>query len=66
MIICKLVVIIVVIIIAILAAIGLPQFFKIAERGRSSDGVSLLGSLRNAQIRYAAEHGKTTNSLDNN
>ena len=56
--------IIVVIIVAILAAIGLPQFFKVAERGRAAEGVSALGALKNAQIRYAAEHGRTTNSLN--
>ena len=51
--------IIVVIIIAILAAIGLPQFFKVAERGRASEGVSAIGAIKNAQLRYAAEHGTT-------
>ena len=55
--------IIVVIIIGILAAIGLPQFFKVTERARAAEGVALLGSLRGAQIRYAAEHEKTTSSL---
>lgn len=55
--------IIVVIIIGILAAIGIPQFFKIAERGRASEAIVHLGALRNAQIRYAAEHGHTTDVL---
>ena len=55
--------IIVVIIIGILAAIGLPQFFKVTERARAAEGVALLGSLRGAQIRYAAEHAHTTASL---
>ena len=56
--------IIVVIIIGILAAIGVPQFFRIAERGRSSEAIALLGSLKSAQMRYASEHGTTTDDLD--
>ena len=52
--------IIVVIIIAILAAIGIPQFFKVAERARASEAISFLGAVKNAQMRYAAEHGATT------
>jgi len=57
--------IIVVIIIGILAAIGLPQFFKVTERARAAEGVAILGSLRGAQIRYASEHtaGNTTGNL---
>lgn len=51
--------IVVVIIIGILAMIGLPQFFKVAERGRAAEGLSALGAVRNAQLRYAAEHGVT-------
>jgi type II secretory pathway pseudopilin PulG len=49
-----------VIIIGILAMIGLPQFFRVAERGRAAEGVTALGALRSAELRYAAEHGKTT------
>jgi len=52
--------IIVVVIIGILAMVGLPQFFKVAERGRAAEGIALLGSLRNAQLRRAAERGTTT------
>ena len=55
--------IIVVIIIGILAAIGLPQFFKVTERARAAEGINLLGSLRGAQIRYAAEHQRATSQL---
>ncbi|MBP7088774.1 MAG: prepilin-type N-terminal cleavage/methylation domain-containing protein [Candidatus Omnitrophica bacterium] len=58
--------IIVVIIIGILAAIGLPQFFKVTERARAAEGVAILGSMRGAQIRYASEHtaGTTTGILN--
>lgn len=54
----------VIIIIAILAAIAVPQFFKATERARASEGVHLLGIIRSAQLRYYAEHGVFTNSLD--
>jgi len=47
--------IIVVIIIGILAMIGLPQFFNVAERGRSAEAANLLGAIRSAQLRYYAE-----------
>lgn len=56
--------IIVVIIIGILAAIGLPQFFRVAERGRAAEGVAALGAFRGAQLRYAAEAGTTTDDED--
>ena len=52
--------IIVVVIIGILAMVGLPQFFRVAERGRAAEGIALLGSIRNAQLRFAAERGATT------
>ena len=51
----------VVIIIGILAMIAVPQFFRIAERGRAAEGVQILGAVKNAQLRYAAEYGSTTN-----
>lgn len=55
---------IVVVVIAILAAIGLPQFFRVAERGRAAEGVNALGALRSAQIRHVAETGSTTDNAD--
>lgn len=57
--------IVVVIIIGILAMIGLPQFFRVAERGRAAEGVAALGALRSSQLRYAAEHGTTTDAVAN-
>jgi Tfp pilus assembly protein PilE len=48
--------IIVVVVIGILAMIGLPQFFKVAERGRSAEAAAILGALRSAQLRYYAEY----------
>ncbi len=57
--------IVVVIIIGILAMIGLPQFFKVAERGRAAEGVGALGTLRNAQLRYALTNSsnQTTSAM---
>ncbi len=47
--------IVVIIIIGILASLGLPQFFKAAEKGRHAEGSSLLGMLRAGQLRYYNE-----------
>lgn len=55
--------IIVVVIIGILAMVGLPQFFRVAERGRAAEGIAVLGSIRSAQLRYAAEHGTTIGAI---
>ena len=52
--------IIVVIIIGILAMIAVPQFFKVAERGRAAEAINILGALRSAQLRYYSEHAHTT------
>jgi prepilin-type N-terminal cleavage/methylation domain-containing protein len=53
----------VVIIIGILAMIAVPQFFRIAERGRAAEALQVLGALKNAQLRYAAEYGSTSANL---
>lgn len=45
----------VVIIIAILASIALPQFLRAAERSRLSEALGILGTIRSAQQRYAAQ-----------
>ena len=50
----------VVIIVAILASVAVPQFFKVAERARASEGVGILGAVRNAQLRYYSENGVLT------
>lgn len=55
--------IIVIIVIGILASIALPRYIEVAERGRASEGKSLLGLLRSAQMRYQIEHGNYTNNL---
>jgi prepilin-type N-terminal cleavage/methylation domain-containing protein len=57
--------IIVVVIIGILAMVGLPQFFRVAERGRSAEAIAALGALRSAELRFAAETNSTTNVATN-
>lgn len=47
---------IVVIIVGILAAIAVPQFFKVAERARATELVNILGAVRSAQMRYYSLH----------
>lgn len=55
---------IVVIIIGVMISIGLPQYFRAVERGRSSEALTVVGVLRGSQVRYYAEHGKYTTSVD--
>ena len=52
--------IIVIIVIGLLATLAVPRYFKLTERARSVEGVSLLGLLRASQIRYKAEQGVYT------
>ena len=49
--------IIVIVILGILASFALPRYFRVAERGRSAEAVSVLGTLRSAQMRARAERG---------
>ena len=44
----------VVIIIAILAAIALPQYLRVAERSRSAEALQLLASIRSSEGRFRA------------
>lgn len=48
---------IVVIIIGVLAGIAVPLYSKTVERARISEAVGVLGSIRDAEIRYALEYG---------
>lgn len=52
--------IIVVIVIGILASIALPRYLKVAEKGRAGEAKALLGAMRSAQMRYAAQWGNYT------
>jgi prepilin-type N-terminal cleavage/methylation domain-containing protein len=62
----------VVVVIGILVAIAIPQYTTTMERSRAAEGVSILGTIRGAQLRYYAEHGAyapqctfTTPNVDN-
>lgn len=58
--------IVVVIIVGILAMVGLPQFFNVAERGRAAEAISVLGSVRSAETRYRAEDASQNYLTDAN
>jgi type IV pilus assembly protein PilA len=49
---------VVVLIIGILAAIAVPQYFKVVEKGKVSEALTTLDSVRGAQERYLAAHGQ--------
>jgi prepilin-type N-terminal cleavage/methylation domain-containing protein len=57
--------IIVVIVIGILASIALPRYIRIAEKGRCAEAKTFLGEVKNAQMRYAAQWGNFTPTLNN-
>jgi len=48
---------VVVLIIGILAAIAVPQYFKVVEKGKVSEALTTLDSIRGAQERYLASTG---------
>ena len=48
---------VVVLIIGILAAIAVPQYFKVVEKGKVSEALSTLDSVRGSQERYLARAG---------
>ena len=53
---------VVVLIIGILAAIAVPQYFKVVEKGKASEALATLDSLRSAQERYLAATGQYCSS----
>lgn len=50
-------ILVVVMILGILAAIAMPQYFKVVERGRAAEAFSMYDSLRSAQSRYLSTTG---------
>ena len=54
----------VVIIIAILAAIALPQYFKVVEKSRSSEVLLLMATIRSSEGRYRAATPASTYTQD--
>ena len=57
---------VVVLIIGILAAIAVPQYFRVAEKGRASEAISWVQALRGAEERAMAKTGNyvTSSALD--
>ncbi len=55
--------IVVIIIIGILATLGITQYTRIIERGRSAEARSILGTIRRLQVAYRLEKGTWANSL---
>ena len=56
--------IIVVIIIGVLASLALPQYFKVVEKARVAEAVSILSVLRGSQVRYYTEWANYTTNQD--
>ena len=48
---------VVVLIIGILAAIAVPQYFKVVEKGKFAESMEWINSLKGAQERYLAKNG---------
>lgn len=48
---------VVVLIVGILASIAIPQYFKVVEKSRVSEAMSMIGTIRSAQERYLASTG---------
>ena len=55
---------VVVLIIGILAAIGIPQYFKAVERSRITEASNVFANIKNAQERYFARMSSYTNNWD--
>ena len=53
---------VVVLIIGILAAIAVPQYFKVVEKGKASEALATLDSIRSAQERFMAATGNYCNT----
>ena len=54
---------VVVLIIGILAAMAIPQYFKVVERSRLSESYGYASAVRSAQERYMAKAGNYTSDL---
>lgn len=57
---------VVVLIIGILAAIAVPQYFKVVEKGKFAESMQWISSLKGAQERYLARYGVYATSTASN
>lgn len=57
---------VVVLIIGILAAIAVPQYFKVVEKGKFAESMQWVSSLKGAQERYLARYGVYSTSTASN
>ena len=55
---------VVVLIIGILAAVTVPQYFRVVEKGRVTEVTSYIGDMRNSQERYALRGGNYSSDLN--
>lgn len=54
---------VVVLIIGILASIAIPQYFKVVEKSRVAEAMSLISSIKSAQERFLARGGSYTSDF---
>ncbi len=54
---------VVVLIIGILASIAIPQYFKVVEKARVAEAMSVISSIKSAEERYLARGGTYTGDL---
>ena len=54
---------VVVLIIGILAAIAVPQYFKVVEKGKFAESMQFLSGVKGAQERYLAKNGNYYNGV---
>ncbi|NLI10834.1 MAG: prepilin-type N-terminal cleavage/methylation domain-containing protein [Elusimicrobia bacterium] len=54
---------VVVLIISILAAVGIPQYFKVVEKARVSEAKSMFTNIKASQERFLAKGGTYTNNF---
>lgn len=54
---------VVVLIIGVLASIAIPQYFKVVEKARVSEAMSLIAAIKSAQERHLAKGGAYTSNF---
>ncbi len=54
---------VVVLIIGILASIAIPQYFKVVEKSRVAEAMSLIATIKSAQERFLAKGGAYTSNF---